>query len=61
MYYAQAWSLALNGIALFEDDFEAWAHGPVLPKVYKEYKDYGLNELPSSGFEINLKQMLRKF
>jgi uncharacterized phage-associated protein len=55
LYYAQAWSLALNGIALFEDDFEAWAHIPVLPKVYQEYKDYGLNDLPSSGFENKFK------
>lgn len=51
LYYAQAWSLALNSVALFEDDFEAWAHGPALPAVYQEYKDYGFDTIPSCECE----------
>ena len=40
-YYAQAWSLALNDKPLFQDEFEAWDHGPVCYDLYQKYKDYG--------------------
>jgi uncharacterized phage-associated protein len=26
---------------LFEEDFEAWIHGPVIPKLYHHYKEFG--------------------
>ena len=41
LYYAQAWHLALYGRRLFEGDFEAWIHGPVLPALYHDYKQFG--------------------
>ena len=47
IYYSQAWSLAINKKALFEEDFEAWARGPVIPAVYHMYKDHGFDALPS--------------
>lgn len=43
LYYAQGYYLAKNKQALFPEDFEAWAHGPVNPKVYDAYKKYGYN------------------
>lgn len=41
VYYAQAWHLALTGKPLFDDDFEAWIHGPVVPHLYRRFKDNG--------------------
>lgn len=41
VYYAQAWHLALFEKPLFEDDFEAWIHGPAIPKLYQKYKKFG--------------------
>ncbi|WP_415354634.1 Panacea domain-containing protein [Leptolyngbya sp. FACHB-1624] len=41
VYYAQAWHLALNGEPLFDEDFEAWVHGPVIPSLYHEFKRFG--------------------
>lgn len=41
VYYAQAWHLAIKGEELFEDEFEAWIHGPVIPELYVQYKDFG--------------------
>jgi len=41
VYYAQAWFLANTGKPLFEEDFEAWVHGPVLPVLYDKYKELG--------------------
>lgn len=38
LYYAQAWHLALKNRPLFDEDFEAWVHGPVLPSQYHHFK-----------------------
>lgn len=41
VYYAQAWHLALKGDPLFQEDFQAWVHGPVIPSLYQKYKAFG--------------------
>ncbi|MHC1745179.1 MAG: Panacea domain-containing protein [Syntrophobacteraceae bacterium] len=46
VYYAQAWSLALFDRALFEEDFEAWVHGPVLYSLYQRYSTFAWQALP---------------
>lgn len=33
-YYAQAWSLVWDDFPLFEEDFQAWANGPVCPELF---------------------------
>jgi uncharacterized phage-associated protein len=38
LYYAQGWHLAHYGEHLFDDKFEAWVHGPVIPSIYRKYK-----------------------
>tara|TARA_E500000318_G_scaffold27373_1_gene27523 strand:+ start:515 stop:967 length:453 start_codon:yes stop_codon:yes gene_type:complete len=40
LYYAQAWFLALYGEPLFQEEFRAWVHGPVLPSQYQRFKHY---------------------
>ncbi len=40
VYYAQAWHLAIHNDPLFEEDFEAWIHGPVIPTLYQEYRAF---------------------
>jgi uncharacterized phage-associated protein len=54
VYYSQAWSLAWDGRALFEDDFEAWANGPVVRALFNVHKgrlnvDASLFQLGDSG------------
>jgi uncharacterized phage-associated protein len=41
VYYTQAWHLALHDLPLFDEDFEAWVHGPVIPDLYHTYKHFG--------------------
>jgi len=41
VYYAQAWHLGLNETPLFQEDFQAWVHGPVIPTLYQKYKTFG--------------------
>ena len=40
VYYAQAWYLAIYDQPLFDEDFEAWIHGPVIPELYREYSGF---------------------
>ena len=40
LYYVQVYSLQNQGRALFDDDFQAWRHGPVIPEVYDIFRKY---------------------
>ena len=57
LYYIQAWNLALLNEPLFEEDFEAWLHGPVIRKVWDEYKSHSvlIGELSEQDENINVK------
>ena len=37
LYYCQAWHLAIFKKPLFQEDIEAWAHGPVVPSQYTRF------------------------
>lgn len=45
LYYAQAHHLSETGVPLFGDDLEAWAHGPVVPSIYRKFKRYVNNPI----------------
>jgi uncharacterized phage-associated protein len=32
---------------LFKEEIEAWTHGPVVPKIYHHFKEYGDGGIPS--------------
>jgi len=38
-YYVEAWHLAYFGEPLIEDNFQAWLHGPVSPRIWKQFKN----------------------
>jgi len=40
LYYVQGFHFAFMGEFLFEEDCEAWAHGPVYRDIYKRYSSY---------------------
>lgn len=40
LYYSQAWHLALYDTPLFQEEFQAWVHGPVLPSQYYRFNDF---------------------
>ncbi len=49
VYFTYAKALQ-NGCTLFDDSIEAWAYGPVIPNVYKEFAHLGSGQitLPTS-------------
>ena len=48
-YYAQAWHMAWEEKALFQEDFQAWANGPVCKPLYDKHRGYFL--IPSDLFD----------
>lgn len=48
-YYSQAWSLVWDDVPLFEEEFEAWANGPVSPVLFAVHK--GMFRVSSVIFE----------
>lgn len=42
LYLAHGWSLGVRGEPLLKSHFQAWKYGPVLPKLYKWYRDLGM-------------------
>lgn len=47
LYYSQGFSLAMRGRPLFSEAIKAWEHGPVIPDVWHQYRDYGRGQIPA--------------
>lgn len=48
LYFSQAFYKVFAGRFLFEEDCEAWVHGPVYREIYYKYKDHGYNPIEES-------------
>lgn len=59
LYFAQGVSFCIHDEEMFEEQFEAWVHGPVIPSVYHQYKAYGFNpiDIPYSIEDISESQL----
>jgi uncharacterized phage-associated protein len=64
VYYAQGLHLACFDQPLFNEDIQAWAHGPVVPELYYKYRGCGSGTLPINSnldydkFDDETKQFL---
>lgn len=63
LYYIQAWHLVYFDNKLFNENPEAWVHGPVYPSVYRAYKRYRAKPITfDSGISrLELDNMLNSF
>jgi uncharacterized phage-associated protein len=55
LYYCYSWTLTLLNERedhwknkLFDDEFEAWVHGPVVRSIYDKYRPFGYTDIPKS-------------
>ncbi len=55
LYFAQAWYLANKGKPLFAEDFQAWAHGPVIRSIYDRFKGSSWEALPAPTSAVEVK------
>lgn len=59
VYYAQAWHLALYEQPLFAEDCQAWVHGPVIPSLYRRFRDYRWQPITSEVEMPDMSEALR--
>lgn len=45
LFYVEAWHLVNFGEPILNEDFQAWMHGPVVPELYQDLKEFGFNNL----------------
>jgi uncharacterized phage-associated protein len=56
-YYAQAWALVWNDAPLFEEDFQAWATGPVCMELFSKTRGkYSVEACDETGGEGGLSE-----
>lgn len=60
VYYAQAWSLVWDEAPLFPERVEAWANGPVVPRLYKAHRGEFMVRSEPSGNPRNLSPTQRE-
>jgi len=60
VYYAQAWALTLFNEFLFDEDFQAWTHGPVIYTLYDRFRNSGWDSLPSPDNCIEFPEHIEK-
>lgn len=56
-YYSQAWTLAWDEVPLFQEDFQAWANGPVCRELFDFHRGQFLisaDDLPQLCGKHNL-------
>lgn len=53
-YYAYCWNWVLNNNRLFNEEFQAWVHGPVCPQLYAKYRGNGWRDIPKYEGDMNL-------
>jgi uncharacterized phage-associated protein len=54
LYFSHGWYLALESCPLTSGAFEAWEHGPVLPVICHQFKNYKDQPIRSRATQIDL-------
>jgi len=52
LYYSQDFYKIFYGKYLFDNDCEAWVHGPVYKDIYFKYRDYGYNPIEDKNLKF---------
>ena len=52
LYFIQGIYLASYEKPIFDEDCEAWVHGPVYPKVYEMFKDFKYNPIDDARYAM---------
>ena len=52
LYFIQGVNLALYGSPIFQEDCEAWLHGPVYQEVYELFRNFKYNPIDDARFAL---------
>lgn len=54
VYLAHGWNLGLNNQPLINEAVQAWKYGPVVESVYREFKNFGNQQITSLGTTLDI-------
>src|SRR6056297_940953 len=54
LYFAQGFQKAFSNSFLFEEDCEAWVHGPVYRNIYEKYRSHGYNPIEDNELSYEI-------
>lgn len=54
VYIAYGWVLALTNRRLFEEEIQAWQHGPVIESLYHEFKHFKSSPIVGRASDVDL-------
>ena len=52
-YFCHVWYLITTNKPLIKQNFEAWEFGPVLPYLYRDFKNYGDQKITSRATKLD--------
>ena len=53
VYYSQGWHLTLRNAPLLSEMIQAWQFGPVVPSLYHEFKEFGVEPIDRLATQFN--------
>lgn len=53
LYFAQAWHMLGLDRPLFDEELQAWPHGPVEPSVWRAFRDHRWNPIPAPEGDVD--------
>ncbi|MCY3921770.1 MAG: DUF4065 domain-containing protein [Chloroflexi bacterium] len=59
-YYAQGYALALSNEPMFEEEIEAWEHGPVVRALFDEYRSFRRSPIPPPEGPLEMEPWRRR-
>ena len=57
LYFVYAYALVVLEMKLWNDSFEKWSIGPILPEVFFHYDQYGNKQIPKTNNEIEFETL----
>ena len=53
LYFCHVWHLVETGRPLVKQSFEAWEYGPVLPFIYRQFKEFENRQINKKALKLN--------
>jgi len=60
LYYVQGWYLGIRGTPVFHEPIQAWIHGPVVPAVFRTYRDFKWTPITVDSQPVKLDERIAK-
>lgn len=59
LYYVQGFAKVFLGEFLFEEECEAWVHGPVYTRIYNKYREFGSGNI-EQDVDYNIEELMNE-